>query len=231
MDGEYSEGEIDLFRQIVRRGMVVLDIGANIGVFTVYLATAVGSSGRVYSFEPQRALYHVLCGNLALNAFGNLTAVHGALGSRADSIFVPMRITERTETSGALGSKRNGAPGFWARMSACRPSMRWLSRNAISSRSMWKGWSGEVLAGATETLARCRPLLYVENDRREKSPELISSLLERDYRLFWHLPRLFNPNNHFGEKHDVFPGVISINMLGVPLRDERARRLARDRLA
>jgi FkbM family methyltransferase len=214
--GEYSEGEIDLFRQIVRPGMIVLDIGANIGVFTVYLATAVGSSGRVYSFEPQRALYHVLCGNLALNALGNVTAVHGALGSRADSIFVPMVDYGKDGNFGGLGLEEKRGAGILGE----NVSVSTLDALALAQCNFIKidveGMEREVLAGATETLARCRPLLYVENDRRKKSPELISSLLERDYRLFWHLPRLFNPSNHLGEKQDVFRGVISINMLGVP---------------
>ena len=38
-----------------------------------------------------------------------------------------------------------------------------------------EGMEGEVLAGASSTIARFRPQLYVENDRREKSAALSSS--------------------------------------------------------
>ncbi|HXI99859.1 MAG TPA: hypothetical protein VNH44_01470, partial [Micropepsaceae bacterium] len=61
-----------------------------------------------------------------------------------------------------------------------------------------------------------QPLLYVENDRPEKSRDLIQWLLSNGYRLYWHLPRLFNPANYFGESLNVFGNTISVNMLGVP---------------
>ena len=53
--GEWAEGELNLFLQIVRPGDIVLDVGANIGAFTVPLAKRVGMSGRIYAFEPQSA--------------------------------------------------------------------------------------------------------------------------------------------------------------------------------
>src|SRR5687767_11609897 len=65
--GEFSEGETELFQQIVRPGMTVIDAGANIGIHTVYFATAAGPTGRVFAIEPQRVIFHALCGNIALN--------------------------------------------------------------------------------------------------------------------------------------------------------------------
>ncbi len=79
-----------------------------------------------------------------------------------------------------------------------------------------EGMEGEVLAGATSTIARFRPVLYVENDRREKSAQLIDQLHSFDYELFWHLPYLFNPRNFFGQPENVFGKTVSINVLGVP---------------
>src|SRR5205823_13798505 len=43
--GEFSEGEMELFNNYLRPGMTVVDVGANIGVHTVYFANAVGPSG------------------------------------------------------------------------------------------------------------------------------------------------------------------------------------------
>jgi hypothetical protein len=47
-----------------------------------------------------------------------------------------------------------------------------------------EGLEQEVLEGASDTLRRFRPRLYVENDRLEKSAALIEHLLALDYRLF-----------------------------------------------
>ena len=76
-----------------------------------------------------------------------------------------------------------------------------------------EGMESEVIRGAKKLIARHRPVLYVENDRAEKSKELIELIKSLDYRLFWHLPQLFNPNNYAGDKEDIYPGLLSGNML------------------
>ena len=72
-----------------------------------------------------------------------------------------------------------------------------------------------MIAGAVRTIRQFRPLLYVENDRQEKSAALIRQLLDLDYRLYWHLPPLFNSQNYFGVAENVFGPIISSNMLGI----------------
>src|SRR5947208_10976207 len=66
--GEFAEGAARLFQRIVQPGMTALEVEANVGAHTLCLAKAVGPAGRVLAFEPQRARYQMLCGNLALNA-------------------------------------------------------------------------------------------------------------------------------------------------------------------
>ncbi|HMF07947.1 MAG TPA: hypothetical protein VKJ00_02350, partial [Thermoanaerobaculia bacterium] len=42
-------------------------------------------------------------------------------------------------------------------------------------------------------------------------------LIDRlEYRMFWHLPPLFNPKNFKSERANIFPGVVSVNMLCIP---------------
>jgi hypothetical protein len=79
-----------------------------------------------------------------------------------------------------------------------------------------EGMERDVLEGAQATLTEHRPLLYVENDRSEKSKQLIEWLFRADYRLFWHLPPLFNQENYFGHQENIFGGVVSVNIFCVP---------------
>jgi hypothetical protein len=37
-----------------------------------------------------------------------------------------------------------------------------------------------------------------------------------DYAAYWHLPRLFNPDNFLGVPEDIFPGIVSVNVLCIP---------------
>jgi FkbM family methyltransferase len=59
--------EYAAFRAAVTPGMVALDIGANVGAYTVLLAQWVGKSGRVYAFEPAGPAFHGLVRHVALN--------------------------------------------------------------------------------------------------------------------------------------------------------------------
>jgi len=79
-----------------------------------------------------------------------------------------------------------------------------------------EGMELAVLEGAVAVLAEHKPLLYVENDRAENSKALIAWLLNRGYRLYWHVPPMFNAKNYFGESQNVFGNILSINMLCIP---------------
>ena len=75
---------------------------------------------------------------------------------------------------------------------------------------------------AAGVIRRDRPALYVENDRRDKSESLIRRLQDLNYRMFWHLPPLFNAANIYGNAVNVFPGIVSINMLCLPAESVNA---------
>jgi hypothetical protein len=79
----------------------------------------------------------------------------------------------------------------------------------------------EVLKGAADTISRLRPLIYCENDRFEKSRDLIEFLRGLKYDLYWHTPQMFsednyrkNPVNDF--RNDKGQSLVSLNMLCCP---------------
>ena len=81
-----------------------------------------------------------------------------------------------------------------------------------------EGMELDVLEGGRALIAAARPIVYVENNDAAKSPALISWLLARDYHLFWHVSRFFNPRNFFANAVNVFGN------LGRPQHDRRRRR-------
>ncbi|MBM4221013.1 MAG: FkbM family methyltransferase, partial [Gammaproteobacteria bacterium] len=79
-----------------------------------------------------------------------------------------------------------------------------------------EGFEQRVLEGARSTIDRCRPFLYLENDRVDRSRALIEWLWAAGYDLYWHIAPLFNPGNFAGEAVDIYPGKASFNMLATP---------------
>jgi len=87
--GEVLEGELEVFRQLLRPGMTIVEVGANIGAHTVPLSRLVGAEGVVHALEPQRIVFQALCANLALNSLSNVRCQQVAAGERPGTVLVP----------------------------------------------------------------------------------------------------------------------------------------------
>ena len=206
--GEFSEGEIDLFRQLGKPGQVIVEVGANIGAHTVFLAQQVGMTGRVLAFEPQRLVFQTLCANLALNNIANVLAFQQAVGATPGEIVVPLLDWRREQNFGelALGQYQEGE-----RVPVTTIDSFNLPRCDFIKVDV-EGMEIEVLKGATQTIARTRAFLYVENDRRDKAPALVRFIDSLGYDMFWHAPPLFNPDNYRKNTENVFGQIVSLNM-------------------
>lgn len=215
--GEYSGGETDLFRHFVRAGDTVAEAGANIGTLTLPLAGLVGAQGRVLAFEAQRSIHAILSANLLLNGHRHVWAERVALGARAGTIKVPELDISRAENFGGVsvgGGEGEDCP------------VRTLDSYDLPSLKLIKidveGAESEVIDGARDTILRTRPLLYVENDRREKSAALITRILDLGYRLWWHVVPLYSPHNPRGNAENVFGKTASLNMACLPKESGQA---------
>ena len=69
-----------------------------------------------------------------------------------------------------------------------------------------------VIKGAKELIDKFRPIIYIENDRQEHSKELIELLWSLDYKMYWHLPKLYNKSNFFCQEENIFGNIVSVNM-------------------
>lgn len=216
--GEYGEEEGTFLRSLVQPGGIVLDVGANIGVFTVQLARHVGPSGRVFAFEPQRLAYQALCGNIALNSLINAWGFHAAVGAAPGRIMVPVLDPFRETNIGGLSL------GKWNQ--GDEVAVMTLDSLALPACHLIKidveGMELDVLVGGNRLIGASRPALYLENDRREKSPQVLAWLLGHGYRCWWHRPRLFNPANHRAISDNEFGVIASTNVLAFPRESGRS---------
>ncbi len=80
--GGWEEETTRLFKSIVKEGDVVVDLGANVGWYTLLSARVVGSEGRVYAFEPDATNYKLLVGNVELNNFANVITENQAVSDK-----------------------------------------------------------------------------------------------------------------------------------------------------
>lgn len=70
----YEEnGEVSVFAQLIQPGMTIVDVGANIGMYSLIAAQKVGKQGRVLAFEPVPEIHERLRRNIELNNAANVT--------------------------------------------------------------------------------------------------------------------------------------------------------------
>ena len=209
--GEYAEGEIDLFKELVKEGDTVYDIGANIGSHTLALARIVGEEGVVAAFEPQRQVYYALCANIALNNLSNVHCMPMALSNIAGSVKVPELNFKQIGNFGALGLEGippsdNFSIAQVMRLDDLNPTACDFIKIDV------EGMESRVLLGANKTIDQYKPFLYIEDDRQENSKDLVKCLHSMGYKIYLHSPPLFRSSNYFNNKYNSFGGVMAVNL-------------------
>jgi len=87
---------------------LVLDIGANLGAYTVPIAKELAAAGgSVYAFEPQRIVYYQLCGNVFLNRLDNVYAHCVAIGNQDGALELPSIDYQNSANTGGFSVDAN----------------------------------------------------------------------------------------------------------------------------
>jgi FkbM family methyltransferase len=198
---DFEATERRFHQAFLRKGDVYLDIGANIGLFTVIAARKVGSTGRVYAFEPIAATYDRLQQNIALNRYRNVSSYKVALSDAAGQAEMTIS-TDGFDGRNSM-AKPTGGEQFALETVSLSTLDAFVAEHDLAGRiTMVKidveGWENHVLAGASRTFsAPDAPLLHVEfteealQTARCSSAELYQALKKFGYELF-----LFDEENH-----------------------------------
>jgi FkbM family methyltransferase len=163
----YEKEEAEIISSYVKKGMRVLDIGANIGYFTLLMAQKVGANGRVYSFEPNPRMVSQLKKNIGLNKDlndGRIKLQDIALGnSEGESDFYsPVRGAEGV---GGLKDTKRAEFGELFRVRVSKLDT-WISEEKIEKIDFVKmdveGGELDILLGAPIMLGKMRPTILFE---------------------------------------------------------------------
>lgn len=194
--GAFERATVNAYRALVRPGMTVLDVGANIGAHTLGLARQVGPNGRVIAVEPTEWAFRRLGGNLSLNTDleARVVPVQAMLIDN-DGVEVP----EAIPSSWPLSPTDDVHPKLRGRAMATTGARavtgdRLLAELGVGRIDFIKldvdGFECRVLAGLAGTLERDCPVIlmelspYVLRERGDDVRRLLVLLRGPGYRLY-----------------------------------------------
>lgn len=176
-------------------GATVLDVGAHAGFYTMMLAKAVGSTGRVVAFEPQPQLANAVTAAIHMNGVSWCQVVRSAVGDREGELSL--------HRPGDLGRTSAGALPDDEYTTLQVPLLRlesWIEQNLASPPDLIKidieGAEGMAVEGLGRWLhSQRRPRLLIEVhpqqliDLGSHPQEFIDRLGQLGYRVHWLSPR------------------------------------------
>jgi FkbM family methyltransferase len=157
---DWFEDEIRFVRRMLHPGMRVVDVGANFGVYTIAMAKAVGSQGRVWAVEPTAETADFLESSCALNEFMHVEVLRCALSSQPGSAFLAHGQSPELNRLDPTGQPRDGervAVETLDRIAAAR-GMSQIDFVKLDA----EGQEERILEGGRDFFERESPLLMCE---------------------------------------------------------------------
>ena len=185
--GGYELGETVLVKAHVKRGMTVVDIGANVGYYTALAAKLVGHSGRVLAFEPSPSAFSKLQG-MVKGRCDHVRLFNVALGSCEGSLTLYHPPGDEHNLNPSMYQYRQGMVGVTVPVTTLDSVLDAIERVDFLKIDV-EGYEPLVFKGAIKSLesGKIRNILYESNPRmlslaNNSAQELYKQLTSLGYR-------------------------------------------------
>ena len=211
--GEFSELETEVFRKFIDKNTTVVEVGANIGAHTVWLAK---NARKVIAIEPQPFIYYTLCAQIVLNSLQNVRCINAGCGEHSGTIEVPVLDYSKKDNYGGIELERKYESTIKVPLITLDSLLEDVEGKVFLKIDV-EGMELSVLKGGLQLIDTHKPIMYVENDRADKSKALLDFIhFHLGYKIEQHVPFLFNEDNFFRKGENKYPTLASFNEICYP---------------
>ncbi len=221
--GEFSEIELSVMEKFIKDGDIVMDIGANIGCFTIPFSKKVGKKGKVLAFEPQKFIFNLLSDNVKCNKIKNVQIFNNAMGY--SNTFLKLNDIDYAEPGnfGGVGLGKNYDNSLCVKIKKTKKyKIKTLTLNDFLNLKKCNFvkidvelMELDVLKGGDKFIKKFRPIMWIEN--HTDYPNIINDfLLSNEYDSYWMPTWLYNPDNYFINSTNHFSKCFTFNTLAIP---------------
>ncbi len=199
---DWFEDEIEFIRHYITDGMKVLDIGANYGVYTLTMAKNIGSSGKLWAFEPTELTARYLAESIKVNKFTNISLLQMGLSNKTGKakLFTSDN-SEMNSLSKEAVQNSHGETISLKTLDYCMNKYNWTQLDFIKLDA--EGEECNILKKGKNIFTSLSPLIMFEFKHGESvNLPLISSFKRLGYNCYRLIPALnilvpFNHNESF----------------------------------
>lgn len=175
--GSYEKEKMRLFDKEIKKGIVVYDIGAHVGYYTLLASKKVCKNGHVISFEPLQRNLRFLKAHLLLNKADNVNVIEAAVSNYSGTAFFKMGPSSYEGKMSSIGENRVAT--VWID--------ELISRKIIPIPDVVKidveGAEVSVLEGSIDIIANYSPKLFLATHGKENRDRCFDFLKRHNYKL------------------------------------------------
>jgi FkbM family methyltransferase len=191
-EGRWFEREVEFWQDHIQPGMTVLDVGANVGVYTLMAAEQVGESGRVLAIEPFSGCVQCLQETCRVNQWDWVRVCHGAASDRDGT--VRLALHGASELNEVLTDDANDLDPNSFETVPCFTLDTLIAQETLTRVDLLKidaeGHEIQVLKGSDRLLREFAPIILYENIAKGQADNfpVAEFLLTHSYQLFRYQP-------------------------------------------
>lgn len=188
--GRFEYETIWFFKKVLKPGMIVFDVGGNIGIFSLIAANKVNNSGSIYAFEPAEKANKIFNENISLNKINNISLFKLGVADKAGTL--AFHVCE-DDAYNSLGDKPQNDVIYTTEIEVISID-EFCKKNGIEKIDVLKidteGAESKIIAGAKRMLEGNKaPIVFCEYNRRVQSKDdlakLEASFKDYGYKLYY----------------------------------------------
>jgi FkbM family methyltransferase len=178
--GFHEPNTFRVFDIFVRPGMVVADIGANVGYFSAFLSKKAGNNGSVHAFEPIPTTFEVLKDTLNLNGLSNVAPVNKAV---SDSDGTVTMFLSHTHYMASIDSQWAGSDGGETKVASTTLDSYFKQTGKFPDfiKMDIEGGGVSALKGMLHCITKNEPVLFLESHTGAEDAAIGAALQLAEY--------------------------------------------------
>jgi len=174
LDGTYKAGTLDIMKKCLRKGDIFIDVGANMGLMSIFASKVLDNNGIVYSFEPEPETFMILKKNIEINLIKNIRIYNIGLGEKKSKSYIYTNpYAGRGSASLVKTLSQNDSKRYEVYIETLD---NFILEHNVTDVKMLKidveGWELQVLKGAKYLLqSEWAPIICIEYSKIQSSDE------------------------------------------------------------